>query len=210
MRFEKLNENKIRITITNKDLEDKHIDTHSFMANPIESQTLFLDMLNKAEQEIGFVTKNYNIKIEALQVSGGDFVITITRSIPESFTPFKNTSDVKKNIQVKRKKLDTSETDLIYAFNSFDDFCDFSNVLIKNNININLIAKNILLYEYIDEYYLVFSKIYSKNLEVKKIFSLISEFATYVNNSKLFKCKLIENGKLLIKNNAIKTAVRYF
>lgn len=210
MRFEKLNENKIRITITNKDLEDKHIDTHSFMANPIESQTLFLDMLNKAEQEIGFVTKNYNIKIEALQVSGGDFVITITRSIPESFTPFKNTSDVKKNIQVKRKNLDTSETDLIYTFNSFDDFCDFSNVLIKNNININLIAKNILLYEYIDEYYLVFSKIYSKNLEVKKIFSLISEFATYVNNSKLFKCKLIENGKLLIKNNAIKTAVRYF
>ena len=210
MRFEKLNENKIRITITNKDLEDKHIDTHSFMANPIESQTLFLDMLNKAEQEIGFVTKNYNIKIEALQVSGGDFVITITRSIPESFTPFKNTSDVKKNIQVKRKKLDTNETDLIYSFNSFDDFCDFSNVLIKHNININLIAKNILLYEYMDEYYLVFSKIYSKNLEVKKIFSLISEFATYVNNSKLFRCKLIENGKLLIKNNAIKTAVRYF
>ena len=36
MRFEKLNENKIRITLTNKDLEKKNIDFHSFMANPID------------------------------------------------------------------------------------------------------------------------------------------------------------------------------
>ena len=84
MRFEKLNENKIRITLTNQDLIKKNIDFHSFMANPIESQDLFFDMLDTAEKEIGFITRNYQIRIEALQVSNGDFILIITRSLPET------------------------------------------------------------------------------------------------------------------------------
>ncbi len=37
------------------------------MANPIASQTIFLDMLSQAERkEIGFVTNNYQLMIEAL------------------------------------------------------------------------------------------------------------------------------------------------
>ena len=45
MKIEKLNENKIRITLDLNDLAEKDIDFHSFMSNPIESQNLFLDML---------------------------------------------------------------------------------------------------------------------------------------------------------------------
>ena len=43
MRFEKINEDKIRITLNHEDLLKKDIDFHSFMANSIESQDLFLD-----------------------------------------------------------------------------------------------------------------------------------------------------------------------
>ena len=46
MKFEKLNENKIRITLNNQDLAEKHIDFQSFMSNSQESQNLFLDMLD--------------------------------------------------------------------------------------------------------------------------------------------------------------------
>ncbi len=38
MRFEKLNEDKIRITLSNEDLIKKDIDFHSFMSNSLESQ----------------------------------------------------------------------------------------------------------------------------------------------------------------------------
>lgn len=201
MRFEKLNENKIRITLTNQELVKKHIDFHSFMANPIESQDLFLDMLDEAEREIGFVTRNYKIKIDALQVSGGDFVVTITRSLPEA---------QKRKVHIKRKKVNFKDNQAVYCFNSFDDFCNFSNFLNANDIKIDNIAKNISLYEYKEQYYLTFSNINLNYLELKKLFSSITEFATYISNSDIIKRKLIESGKIIMKNNAIKTAIEYF
>ena len=57
MKFEKLSENKIKITLTSQDLKDKNIDFHSFMSNPLEKQDLFLDILEEAEEEIGFEFK---------------------------------------------------------------------------------------------------------------------------------------------------------
>lgn len=68
MRIEKITENKIRIILNIQDLKENNIDLHSFMSNSIESQDLFYDMLDKAEKEIGFKTKDYKLMIEALAV----------------------------------------------------------------------------------------------------------------------------------------------
>lgn len=68
MRIEKITENKIRIILNMNDLQEKNIDLHSFMSNSIESQDLFYDMLDKAEKEVGFKTKDYKLMIEALAV----------------------------------------------------------------------------------------------------------------------------------------------
>ena len=56
MKFEKLNENKIRITLSTQDLIEKDIDFHSFMSNSIKSQDLFLDILEEAEKKVVYVT----------------------------------------------------------------------------------------------------------------------------------------------------------
>ena len=205
MRFEKLNENKIRITLTNQDLIKKNIDFHSFMANPIESQDLFLDMLDTAEKEMGFITKNYQIRIEALQISNGDFILIITRSLPEA----KKYSE-KKNLHIKRKNNNFKNTDALYCFECFDDFCEFSSFLNKKYSNFLNIAKNISLYEYKNKFYLSFSNINLDYNDLKKFFSSITEFATYICHSDLIKRKLVENGTLIMKNNAIKTAIDYF
>ena len=58
MKFEKLSENKIRITLTPGDFEEKHIDFQDFMSNPLESQDLFLDILEEAKSQIGFNTSD--------------------------------------------------------------------------------------------------------------------------------------------------------
>ncbi len=206
MRFEKLNDNKIRITLTNKDLEKKNIDFHSFMSNPIESQDLFFDMLDEAEEKIGFITKDYQLRLEAIQIAGGDFILTITRSLPEN-----KKLPEKKKIHIRRKKLnDFNNTNAIYCFNNFEDFCAFSNFISFNNITYTNIAKSLSLYEYSNNYYLCISKINLNCPNIKQLFSSITEFATYVRNSDLFKLKLVENGKLIMKNNALKTAIQYF
>ncbi len=68
MRIEKITENKIRIILNIQDLQENNIDLHSFKSNSIESQDLFYDMLDRAEKEIGFKTKDYKLMIEALAV----------------------------------------------------------------------------------------------------------------------------------------------
>ena len=68
MQIEKLTENKIRIILNLEDLKEKNINLHSFMSNSIESQDLFYDVLNKAEEEIGFITKNYKLMIETIAI----------------------------------------------------------------------------------------------------------------------------------------------
>ena len=66
MKIEKLTENIIRITLNMDDLNERDIDFHSFMSNSIESQSIFLDMLDKADREVGFNTDDCRIMIEAL------------------------------------------------------------------------------------------------------------------------------------------------
>lgn len=51
MKFEKLSENKIRITLTVNDLKEKDINFHDFMSNPLESQDIFLDILKEAKEK---------------------------------------------------------------------------------------------------------------------------------------------------------------
>ena len=68
LRIEKLTENKIRIILNLDDLKENNIDLHSFMSSSIETQDLFCTMLDKAEKEIGFKTKDYKLMIEALAV----------------------------------------------------------------------------------------------------------------------------------------------
>ena len=68
MHIEKVTENKIRITLNLEDLKEKNIDLHTFMSSSIDSQDLFYDMLDKAEKEVGFETKNYKLMIEAMAI----------------------------------------------------------------------------------------------------------------------------------------------
>lgn len=207
MKFEKLNENKIRITLNNQDLAEKHIDFQSFMSNSQESQNLFLDMLDEAERKVGFITKDYKIRIEALAMSDGNFILTITRFGKNIDNDLK-TSKMKK-VKIKRKNLDMKSKQIIYTFASFDDFCNFSNFISKLD-NFSNLAKSMVLYIYNNVYYLCISNINIENDNIKQLYTLITEFGTYVDNSEVFSRKLAECGKIIMKNNAIKTCIKYF
>ncbi len=83
MRIEKLNEDKIRIILDVTDLKEKDIDYQAFMSNPMNTQKLVLDMLEEAEEQIGFETKDYKLTIEAIATIDGTFILTVTRTAPE-------------------------------------------------------------------------------------------------------------------------------
>ena len=205
MRFEKLNEDNIRVALSHEDLAKKDIDFHDFMSNSIESQDLFFDMLEEAEKEIGFVTKDYLIRIEALAMSSGDFVLTVTRSLPDGVR-----NNVRKKVHVKRKKIKLDSSQFIYCFSNFDDFCSFIQFFYNNGFKTANLANNILLYEYKNAYYLSINDINLKYPSLRKLFSCITEFACFVNHSEVFANKLAESGKLIMKHNAIRTGIKHF
>jgi len=205
MRFEKLNNDKIRITLDIDDLKEKDIDYQSFMSSSIDTQSIFLEMLEEAEKEIGFNTKDYKLMIEALATSDGHFILTITRS------PYTEEQFPKKNVKAKRKNSKINKTQAIYSFDNFDDFCAFCTFLNSSVINeIDNFSKRFSLYLYNDTYYLVISDINLDFEYLKLFYSTITEFGKFVNDSNIFQNKLLEYGKLIIKNTAIKTCIKHF
>lgn len=204
MRFEKLNEDKIRITLSREDLIKKDIDFHSFMSNSMESQDLFFDMLEEAEKEIGFTTKDYLIRIEALAMAGGDFILTVTRSLPEK------TKNNRKKVHIKRKKVNTEASEIIYSFASFEDYCSFLSFFKKNQFSTTHLAQSVVLYEYQGIYYLVLHGINLAYPSLKRLLPSMAEFATFVNHSEVFARKLYESGTLIMKHNAIHVGVKHF
>ncbi len=210
MKIEKLTENKIRITLNMEDLNERDIDLHSFMSNSIESQDIFLDMLDKAEEEVGFNTDDCRIMIEALALKDGHFVLTITKFEHEAE---KSPSiERRKSLHIKRKNSDINFKKTIYSFDSFDIFCDFCTFL-KDTLNerqITDFSKSSDLYEYNSNYYLVLSDINIDSDTVKYICSSITEFAHFVNSSELFERKIKEYGKLIMPNSAILTCMEHF
>lgn len=207
MKIEKLNEDKIRITLDINDLKEKNIDFHSFMSNSLDSQSIFLDMLAQAEEEFGFTTKDYRIMIEALATSDGNFILTVTRLIPD----IEKDSIKKKKVKIKRKSPTLSKDMAVYEFNSFDDFCDFCTSFDSKSLTIlQKSFRSTSLYLYNSSYYLVLKDVNATADFLKGFCSHITEFGNFVHKSKLFYNKLSEYGKIVIKKNAIKTCIKHF
>lgn len=204
MRIEKLTENKIRITLNLEDLAEKNIDFHEFMSNPIDSQALFLDVLDQAEKEFGFVTKDCKIMLEALVTSTGTFILTVTRIDPHPTT-------LKRKLKVRKKAPSISvDKCAIFEFLTFDDFCDYglsiTSEMAYNICNSNI--KNSKLCLYNNKYYLIIDKLPTDKDFIKSFYSSILEFCSFISNSSTYKNKIIEHGKIVLNKNAIMTCIK--
>ena len=136
MKFEKINDDKIKITLSSADLEANDLDLHSFMSDSSETQSLFLSVLDKAEKDYGFITDNYQLKVETYALDNGTFMLTITRSRSKN-------EPERKKFKVSRKVPNMSTASLIYRFNTFEDFCNFAEFLSTSELgNVDKISKS--------------------------------------------------------------------
>lgn len=209
MKIEKLTENKIRVIVSTEDLIKTNTDLNSIMTKAIESQKLFLEILSRAEKEVDFHTEGCKLLIEAFSSVDDFLIFTITKySSKEKKSTLNNSS---KKPVAKRKNIDYSSENAIYAFSSFDEYCDFCNYINTcKNLDTSKISKNISLYLYSNTYYLIIQNINLKYPLLKSFHATALEFGKPYSNSKLFISKLLEHGTIVIKKNAIKTITKYF
>lgn len=207
MKIEKVNDDKIRVTFNLDDLNEKNIDFHSFMSNSIESQKLFLDMLDEAKNKVGFVTDDYKILIETTATDSGNFICNLTRIVPDC----KKEKFIKSGVHIKKNRDLTDSRVAIYAFNCFDDFIDFCNFLVSNfDDRVEIFSSNSKLFLYDSIYYLVINDVVTDLNLLEGFCACISEFAYFVSNSNCFENKIREFGDLIVEKDAILTVSNYF
>ena len=192
MKIEKLSDNKIRITLSNTELEERHLDFQALRYNTPEAQTLFLDMMKQAEHEHGFKTSNCQLFIEAASVNNGQFIVTVTRIQEKVLPPVpQKRRNSLPEIKVRKKQPPVSEK-IIYKFNEFEQICE----LIKSKcIPLDLPST---LYEYNNTFFLVLKP-------SPKIHLLILEFGEMIKDLDIAEGFLQEHGNKIINNSALST-----
>lgn len=203
MKIEKLTDNKIRVIMNSEELGLTEINVNSLMTKAIEKQDIFSDILNKAEKELDFHTDGCKLLIEAFSSIDDFFVFTITRYLPD--TDFK-----RKKLTVKRKSFNQMSQHAVCHFDNFDLFCEFCKAIHSlHSISTNKLAKNIALYLWKDNYYLILRNVNTKYENISLFYSTLSEFGELLSFSNSFESKLLEHGEVIIKKNAIDVGIRY-
>lgn len=204
MKFEKINNKKLKITLSYNELPSDN-DLDKLMSDTDAAQETFFKLLDEANKEVGFDTKDYKIKIDAKSLYNGDLIFTVTKLVK-----LKKTS-----VSVKPKKVIKTEsktqTYSIYKFDNFDDFCSFCTYLKTNKIKyLNRLAKSCILYKYNDAYYLSLKQINENFQNLHSFYSSITEFSKYYSSKDLFISTLNEYGTVYLDNNALILGQKYF
>ncbi len=151
MQIKKIDTNKLKVILNANDLKENNIDLNTFMANSLETQELFLDILDLAEEEFNFYVGNSKLIIESISLANNIFIFTITKL-----------NDYKNN----------NSQNYIYCFDSFENIAnifsfidkkDFSNIYTYNNMFYFIVNKNNKLNIILNEFSI--SKIKSTYLE---------------------------------------------
>lgn len=197
MKIEKLNENKIKITLSSEDLKARNIDVQSFIYNSPESQDLFWDVMREAEKEYGFSVDESMVYVEASATASGIFTLTVTKTT-NSLGSNNLKNKIRKtnnNYKLKRKTANIPLDNSVYRFESFDDFCSFCQVTGSKDFGKNSLS------EFDSFYYLFASEVPNSN---------ILEYATREYNTDLLLAKISEYGKIIVSDNAIEVISKNF
>ena len=205
MKVEKINENKIRITLTLEELENRQISIKDIEKNSSLAKNLFIDLIEESNLEEDFILDDSQLFIEASSDNNNLFIVTITKidNIPE-LKKYALMEDPK-NKRIRRKSI---EQDLnyyidsnIFSFDSMDTLLDLCDIFKKEKL---FFGKNSL-YKYNNTYFLIFSKSSIKNKRFLKTFVFLSEYCQEYYSYNIFETSIKEKAKLIIENNALQT-----
>ncbi len=163
MQIKKINNNKLKVILSSNDLNKKNVDIDSFLSNSIESQDLFFEILDLAEEKYDFDIENNKAIVETVSLDNNLFVLTITKFKNDLATTYSNLSK-------------------LYYFENIDDFFNIYNYL--NNYNFSL-------YKFLSNYFLVIHNIDNLINSLLSEYSISLEKSEHVESILLEHGKII-------------------
>lgn len=206
VKFERVNDNKIKITISLSDLQERNIDLDSLSYNSPQAQKLFWDMMERAEVEFGFDTSDSQICVEAMPNYPEGFIIIITK-VEEDSPEFESINKYIKSkfrrtdLKIKKKSRKLHSPIMIYSFNNIDDVCALASKIFRMYLGESS------LYHYKNTYYLTLTRNNIFEMNSKFFESLLSEYGSKVENTSFYEGFLEEYGSPIILDNAIEIVV---
>lgn len=193
MKFEKLNDTKIKIILSLQDIESNNLSVENVLSNSADSQKLLDLIINRAEKELGFKPDDSQLLVETVVPSNEECIFTITKLLDDKIC------------------YPQHRNSFIFKFNCFDDFINLCTFL--NNFSylcLKEISKNFSLIYYNTTYYLKYAETESSYIVIDYIKTLFEEFGIDVSHSSGIEGVLNEYGKVIYSKNAILKCVHSF
>lgn len=208
MKIEKINENKLKVTIPVSYFVERNINFEDFDYTSDAAQEFFCELMGILEDDYGFSFLNSQMIIESSSDHSDNVVFTLTKPSIEKeevsiLQKYLNKKHKGKSSCNKSKVYEPSNNVVIYEFESFDDLCNMSE---KSEQTCKIFNS---LYKLNDCYYLVLDRKTIGSLD-KFLFTLINEFGCYVDSSAFYEGYLNEYGQLIILGNALDVIKAYF
>lgn len=186
MKFEKLNDTKIKIILSLEDIESNNLSIDNVLSNSTDSQKLLDTIISKAETELDFKPEDSQLLVEAVAPSDDECIFTITKLLNNN------------------KGYCQHSNSFIFSFDCFEDFislCSFLNNL--SYLCLKEISKDFSLIYYNKKYYLKFVESEYSTIVIDYIKTLFREFGKDVSLSTGINGILNEYGKVLFPKDAI-------
>lgn len=216
MRIEKLNDNKLKISFTSKELEENNITVHSFLAGSNEAQKLFIALLDIANEEFGFDIKNCKISSETISFDNKDFVIFVTKKLQTSMSAeisskvspynllelidYNHTKNSNFLSFIPPLEIENEIDKIIYKFDTIEDVFLFSEYA---NFELPIKTLNNSLYKYNNSFFIIFDIKKLTDFQKQSVITILSEYKNYIYLSPLAYAKLMEYSVLILENQAI-------
>ena len=208
MKIEKINDNKIKVTISLSDLQERNIDFEALNYNSPATQELFWDMMEQAEIQFGFNTSESQLAIEASPDEGDGFVIFITKLDEdcdfESIQKYIKNRFKRSDLRVKKKCQKVCSSIIIYSFESFEHLISLCTTLK------DIYTGESSLYKLKTIYYLVLTKNTFSVENARYFEALLNEYGKKVSNTTYYEGYLEEYANKIAEYNAVEVISSYF
>lgn len=219
MKFEKINDNQIKCTLSKSDLASRKIDLGELAYGTPKAKQLFRDLMQHAANELGFVVDDMPIMIEAIPFSDESIVIIVTKvedpeeldtrfsrfspdsdEFPELFSDSFDDSDLTQDNLLdlfSPEKTDPETEDFVFTFKfkNIDDICEAGKSLAGTYHGLNSLYKEDGIY-----YLTLHSSGHSKDF-FNKVCNIISEYGTITNG--FVPSRNSQHKEIIVKENAL-------
>jgi adapter protein MecA 1/2 len=227
MKFERLDENKIRCTLTKAELAEKHINLTELAYGTDKAKALFKDLMDQAREELGFEVDDMPLMIEAIPVKPDSLMLIITKvSNPDEmnsrFSKFAglNPNEIAENLldgeqnapeapeqstvddAWKEEAADINVKDaayVVFAFDSIKDVISVAHIVTGYYKSDNSLYSN----PHDNRLYLLMYRNHNTEDEMKRVGLKASEYGFYIKTIYSSREFFDEHFQLIIKDEAL-------